>query len=400
MMTTETESIQAQAEKYLVQNYGPRNLALTRGQGAYVWDQEGRRYLDLLCGLGVNNLGHCHPKVVAAIQKQAQTLLHVSNLYLIEPQVRLAKLLVEHSPADRVFFCNSGTEAVEAAIKLARRYSYDRHGPGRHTLITLQNSFHGRTLGSLSATGQTKYQKGFEPMLERFVNVPINDLAALRAAVDGTVCAVLLEPVQGEGGIHPCRPEYLRGVRELCDQHNLLLMFDEIQCGLGRSGRLFAADEFGVEPDVITLAKSLAGGVPIGAMLAKEEPAKALVAGTHAATFGGNPLSCAAGVAAFQTLLDEKLPERSQAVGGRFKERLLQLQRKHAAIVEVRGLGLMIGVQLAFPAAEAQAFLRERGILAGVAGPDVLRFLPPLIVDENELLASADALDEFLTGRP
>lgn len=399
-MTTETESIQTQAEKYLLQNYGSRNLALVRGQGAHVWDNEGRRYLDLLSGLGVNNLGHCHPKVVAAIQQQAQTLLHVSNLYLIEPQARLAKLLVEHSPADRVFFCNSGTEAVEAAIKLARRYSHEQHGPGRHTIITLQNSFHGRTMGSLSATGQTKYQKGFEPMLERFVNVPINDLEAMKAAVDDTVCAVLLEPVQGEGGIHPCRPDYLRGVRELCDQRRLLLMFDEIQCGLGRSGHLFAADEFGVEPDVITLAKSLAGGVPIGAMLAKEEPANVLSAGTHAATFGGNPLSCAAGVAAFQAILDEKLPERSKAVGGRFKERLLQLQRKHAAIVEVRGMGLMIGAQLAFPAAEAQGYLREHGILAGSAGPDVLRFLPPLIVDENELLAATEVLDKFLTTRP
>ena len=257
-MVTLAETLQSQAENVLMQNYGARNLALVRGQGAHVWDSEGRRYLDLLSGLGVNNLGHCHPKVVAAIQKQAQTLLHVSNLYLIEPQVQLAGLLVEHSPADRVFFCNSGTEAVEAAIKLARRYSYDHHGPGRHTIIALQNSFHGRTMGSLSATGQAKYQKGFEPMLERFVHVPINDLEALKAAVDETVCAVLLEPVQGEGGIHPCRPEYLRGVREVCDQHRLLLMFDEIQCGLGRSGHLFAADEFGVEPDVITLADALA----------------------------------------------------------------------------------------------------------------------------------------------
>ncbi|HOJ59450.1 MAG TPA: acetylornithine transaminase [bacterium] len=398
-MVTLAETLQSQAENVLMQNYGARNLALVRGQGAHVWDSEGRRYLDLLSGLGVNNLGHCHPKVVAAIQKQAQTLLHVSNLYLIEPQVQLAGLLVEHSPADRVFFCNSGTEAVEAAIKLARRYSYDHHGPGRHTIIALQNSFHGRTMGSLSATGQAKYQKGFEPMLERFVHVPINDLEALKAAVDETVCAVLLEPVQGEGGIHPCRPEYLRGVREVCDQHRLLLMFDEIQCGLGRSGHLFAADEFGVEPDVITLAKSLAGGVPIGAMLAKEEPAQSLVAGTHAATFGGNPLSCAAGVAAFQTIVDEKLPERSRALGGRFKERLLALQRKHEAIVEVRGLGLMLGVQLTFPAADALAFLRERGILAGTAGPEVLRFLPPLIVEEDELLASAEVLDEFLTTR-
>jgi len=398
-MVTLAETLQSQAENVLMQNYGARNLALVRGQGAHVWDSEGRRYLDLLSGLGVNNLGHCHPKVVAAIQKQAQTLLHVSNLYLIEPQVQLAGLLVEHSPADRVFFWNSGTEAVEAAIKLARRYSYDHHGPGRHTIIALQNSFHGRTMGSLSATGQAKYQKGFEPMLERFVHVPINDLEALKAAVDETVCAVLLEPVQGEGGIHPCRPEYLRGVREVCDQHRLLLMFDEIQCGLGRSGHLFAADEFGVEPDVITLAKSLAGGVPIGAMLAKEEPAQSLVAGTHAATFGGNPLSCAAGVAAFQTIVDEKLPERSRALGGRFKERLLALQRKHEAIVEVRGLGLMLGVQLTFPAADALAFLRERGILAGTAGPEVLRFLPPLIVEEDELLASAEVLDEFLTTR-
>ncbi|MEW6235623.1 MAG: aspartate aminotransferase family protein [Candidatus Omnitrophota bacterium] len=394
-MTT-AETIQTNAQQYLTNNYGVRSLALVRGEGAYVWDSKGRRYLDLLSGLGVNNLGHCHPKVTAAIREQAGKLLHVSNLYLIEPQVELARLLVKHSPADKVFFCNSGTEAIEAAIKMARRYSFDKYGEGRHRIIALKNSFHGRTLGALSATGQTKYHHGFQPLVEGFIHVPINDIEAMRSAVNKSVCAVLIEPVQGEGGVYPCDEEYLKQVRQLCDENNLLLIFDEVQCGLGRAGHLFASEELGFEPDLISLAKSLAGGVPIGALLAKDEPAQAFVPGTHAATFGGNPLAAAAGVAAFNVLLDEKLPQRSKRLGQEFRNRLNELKKKHSCILEVRSKGLMIGVQMNFPVAELLLKLLERGYIAGPAGPEVLRFLPPLIIEENLLFEAIAALDELL----
>lgn len=399
-MSSQTETIQSMAEQYLMSNYGQRTLALVRGRGVNVWDSDGRQYVDLLCGLGVNNLGHCHPKVVEAIQRQADTLLHVSNLYLIEPQVQLAKLLVENSPADKVFFCNSGTEAVEAALKMARRYSQERYGAGRYKVIAMQNSFHGRTMGALSATGQAKYHKGFEPLLDGFIHVPVNDLDALKKAADDSVCAVIIEPIMGEGGIYPCKKEYLQGVREFCNQRHLLLIFDEVQCGMGRAGHLFACEESGVEPDAITLAKGLAGGVPIGAMLAKNEPASVMTAGSHAATFGGNPLSTAAGVAAMNVYLNEKLPQRSKELGGRFKSRLETAKEKYPKqICDVRGQGLMIGVELAYPAAEVVAALRENGYIAGVAGPNVLRFLPPLIIEEDILNAVADWLDRFFAGR-
>ncbi len=396
---TPAERIRARADQYLMGNYGSPDLALVRGEGVYVWDADGNRYLDLLSGLGVNNLGHCHPKVVSTIRRQAETLLHVSNLYLIEPQTQLAELLVTHSSADKVFFCNSGTEAIEAAIKMARRFSYDHHGEGRHKIIALNNSFHGRTMGALSATGQTKYHQGFQPLLEGFLHVPVNDIEAMRNAIDESVCAVMLEPVQGEGGIYPCTAEYVREVRKLCDQNDLLLIFDEIQCGLGRSGHLFAEDEIGIEPDLITLAKSLAGGIPIGALLAKEKPAASYVAGTHAATFGGNPLAAAAGCAAFQVLLDEKLPERSKRLGRLLIEQLEFLKNKYSFISEIRGRGLMVGVQFDSPVADVIITMRENGYLVGPAGPNVLRFLPPLIIEEDLLFGAVESLDQILSER-
>lgn len=397
---TKTDELIELANAYLMNNYGSRNIALVRGEGVYVWDAEGNRYLDLLSGLGVNNLGHCHPSVVQAIQRQAETLLHVSNLYLIEPQARLAQLLVEHSSADRAFFCNSGAEAIEAAIKMARKYSNDVHDGRRTKIITLQNSFHGRTMGAISATGQTKYHKGFDPLLQGFTFVPINDIKSLRAAFDDTVCAMIVEPVQGEGGIHPCSIDFIQAARELCDRRKALLIFDEIQCGLGRAGHLFAGDDFGVEPDAITLAKSLAGGVAIGALLAKEGPAGALVPGSHASTFGGNPLAAAAGVAAFRVIVDQDLPKRSKQLGATLKAGLEDLQRKYPSqIVEVRGMGLMIGVQLSYPSADTVGELRQRGILAGPAGPEVLRFLPPLIIEEATLLSVLPVLDEIFGKR-
>ncbi len=396
-MSNSVDTILSLADTYLAPNYGSRDLTLVRGEGAYVWDVEGRRYADLLAGLGVNNLGHCHPRVVEAIRQQAGELLHISNLYLNEPQIALAKLLVENSGADQVFFCNSGTEAVEAAIKVARRYSFDHFGEGRYEIVTLENSFHGRTMGAISATGQPKFHQGFEPILQGFNYVPINDIEAMKEAVNERTCAVMLEPVQGEGGVYPCHAEYLRQVRELCDEKNLLLIFDEIQCGLGRSGHLFASEAFQVEPEIITLSKSLAGGVPIGAMLAKKEVMKSLVPGTHAATFGGNPLSSAAGVAALQTLIEEELPQRSLRLGENFLQQLGELQQKHAqAVLQVRGLGLMIGVEMSFPVKDLLKGLREKGYIAGSAGPNVLRFLPPLIVEESLLEQVVKELDSLI----
>ena len=396
MLTKTVQSIRNDAEKYLMNNYGVRDLALVRGEGVHVWDADGTRYVDLLSGLGVNNLGHCPPKVVAALQRQAETLLHVSNLYLNEPQTELGRLLVEHSSADRAFFCNSGTEANEAAIKLARRYARAHGGENRFQIVALHHSFHGRTMGSLSATGQVKYHEGFAPMLEGFVHTPINDLAALRKVCDEKTCAVLIEPVQGEGGIHPCTVEFLRGARELCDERGMLLIFDEVQCGLGRCGRLFASEECGIEPDLVTLAKSLAGGAPIGALLAKEKAAEVMGPGSHAATFGGNPLCCAAGVAAFSMLLEEHLPERSRRVGEMFLQQLRERQSRHKCMVEVRGKGLMIGVEFTFPVADLIKQLRDRGYIAGSAGPQVLRFLPPLIIEEEILNQVVLVLEEIL----
>ncbi|MBI1389297.1 MAG: acetylornithine/succinylornithine family transaminase [bacterium] len=392
-------SIAGTAQSVLLGNYGTRDLCLVRGEGAYVWDSEGRRYLDLLSGLGVNNLGHCHPSVTAAIKKQAETLLHVSNLYLIEPQVELALLLTSHSPCGKAFFCNSGAEAVEAAIKTARRFAREKRGPGHHKIVTLNNSFHGRTMGALTATGQTKYHQGFEPLLDGFDYVAINDAEALRAAVDDATAAVLIEPVQGEGGVHPCSAEFVREARRLCDERGALLIFDEVQCGLGRSGHLFASEEFGVEPDLIALAKSLAGGVPMGALLLKDEPASVMTPGSHASTFGGNPLAAAAGVAAIRTIVEENLPARAKRLGEALRERLSELQSRHACIEEVRGRGLMIGVQMTFAVADLLKDLRGRGVLAGSAGPSVLRLLPPLIVKENALFDVVPLLDELLAGR-
>jgi len=381
-MTMETHDYVSQAEHCLMGNYGQRSFMLVRGEGVYVWDANDRRYIDLLSGIGVNNLGHCHPAVTRAIQEQAGRLMHVSNLYLIEPQIALAQLLVAQSPADKVFFCNSGTEAVEAAL-----------------IVALDQSFHGRTLGALSVTGQAKYHTGFQPLIPGVKHVAARDIHAMREAVDETVCAVILEPVQGEGGIFPCPDDYLRQVRALCDEKDVLLIFDEIQCGLGRTGHLFASEEMGVEPDMITLAKSLGGGFPIGAMLAKEPCAKALTPGTHASTFGGNPLACAAGYAALTTIIQERLPERSKCLGSEFMQKLADLQEKYACIKEIRGKGLMIGVQFDFPVAEILGAVQDQGYLCGPAGPNVLRFLPPLIIEEHLLFGVIDVLDSILSQK-
>jgi acetylornithine/N-succinyldiaminopimelate aminotransferase len=383
------------ANVHVATTYGRTPIALVRGEGMRVWDADGKMYYDFLAGLGVNNLGHCHPKVVEAIRQQAGTLLHVSNLYHIQPQIELADLLAQLSFADRSFFCNSGTEACEAAIKLARKYSHDRFGTGRYEIITFENSFHGRTMASLSATAQTKYHKGFEPLLEGFTYAPFDDLKALEAMITPKTCAIMVEPIQGEGGVNVPSPRYLNGLRQLCDTHQLLLIYDEVQCGIGRTGKLFAYEHEGVPPDIMTLAKSLAGGVPIGAMLAREEVAKAFVPGTHAATFGGNPLATAAGVAALQAIREDGMLENCQRVGAYFLQRLKDLQQRYAFIKEVRGRGLMLGIQLDFPGGQLVNDCLERGFLVNCTVDTVLRFLPPLIVKESEVDLLMTTLDEL-----
>ncbi len=373
------------ADKYIMKTYGRYPLVPVRGEGCSLWDADGKRYLDFLAGVAVNNLGHCHPRVVAALQKQAAELIHCSNYYHIPSQIELAELLCDHSFADRAFFCNSGAEANEAAIKLARKYSREKFGTDRYEIITALASFHGRTMATVSATGQEKVQKFFDPLLHGFRHVPFNDADLLRRAITPNTCAVMLEPIQGEGGIVIPSPDYFREVRRICDEHRLLLIFDEVQVGMGRTGRLFAHEHFAVTPDIMTLAKALAGGAPIGCMLAKEEVAASFGPGTHGSTFGGNPLVTAAGVATVRTIFAEGILENTIEMGEYLMGQLEQLKKKFPMIVEVRGIGLMIGMELSVPAGEIVARALAQGLLLNVAQDTVLRFVPPLIVTSVEI---------------
>ncbi len=384
------------ADKVVMNTYGRQPLVLVKGEGCRVWDDQGIEYLDLVAGLAVCNLGHAHPEVARAAAAQLAQLVHVSNLYYSTPMVELAELLVRLSFADRVFFANSGAEVNEGAIKLVRRYSRERFGPGRHRIICMENSFHGRTLGALSATGQSKFWQGFDPLLEGFLFVPFNDLKALAAAVDHSVCAVLLEPIQGEGGV--CLPDadYLKGVRRLCAEKQLLLVVDEIQTGLGRTGRLFAHEHFGIQPDVMTLAKALAGGLPMGALLATAEVAGAFIPGTHASTFGGGPVIAAAATAAVSILSDAKLLAEVRAQGDYLQKALLKLKAAFPVIRQVRGLGLMWGLELAREGGPLVAACRERGVLVNCTQGNVIRLLPPLIVSTDELNRGLRVLEEAL----
>ncbi len=391
-----TNEIMQLSDKYVMHTYGRIAMAPVRGEGARLWDAEGREYLDFVAGIAVNSLGHCHPAVVQALQEQIDRLMHVSNLYYIESQARLAEILVENSCADKVFFCNSGAEANEGAIKLARKWAKKQHGSESYEIITAENSFHGRTLAAITATGQPKYQKDFEPLPQGFKYVPYNDLDALAKAVDLHTCAIMLEPVQGESGVRPATKEYLLGVRELCDKNGLLLIFDEVQCGLGRTGKFLAYQHYGVEPDIFTLAKALGGGFPIGAMLAKDQVAAAFAPGDHAATFGGNPLACAAGIAAMQTTIKCGILENCNQVGAYFKEKLNGLAGKYSFIKEVRGLGLMLGMELTMPGASFVNRCRERGLLINCANNNVLRFVPPLVITTADVDTAVEILDEVL----
>ncbi|GAB4410623.1 MAG: acetylornithine transaminase [Thermodesulfovibrionales bacterium] len=394
----EVKRILEESSHYIMNTYCRLPVVFRKGRGMKVWGSDGKEYLDFVGGIAVNVLGHCHPKVVIALQKQAQRLLHVSNLYHSEPQVKLARLLVEHSFADKVFFCNSGAEANEAAIKLARKYAKDNMPGSRFEIITAYNSFHGRTLATLTATGQERFQKGFEPLVPGFRYVEFNNLDALDKAITEKTCAVMLEPIQGEGGVRLPSPDYLKGVRDICDRHGILLILDEVQTGMGRTGRLFAYENFGVTPDIMTLAKGLGGGVAIGAMLATERVASAFQPGSHASTFGGNPLSCAAAIATIEALLEDGFVlDQCRRMGDYLMSGLNDLRKEHPGVViEIRGMGLLIGMELIRECTPIVKACMERGIIINCTSGNVLRFTPPLIVQEKDIDHMLDILDDVL----
>jgi predicted acetylornithine/succinylornithine family transaminase len=371
---------------------------LVRGKGTRVWDLEGKEYLDFVSGLAVCNLGHCHPKVVKAIRDQAEKLIHVSNFYYIEPQIQLASLLCKHSFADKVFFCNSGAEANEGAIKLARKYAKEKTGENRYEIITMERSFHGRTLATLTATAQEKFHKGYEPLMPGFQYVPFDDVGALKNAIDPKTCAVMVEPIQGEGGVNCPSEGYLKALREICDEKGLLLIFDEVQVGMGRTGKLFAYEHDGVEPDMLTLAKSLAGGVPIGALLIKKRIADSFKPGDHASTFGGNPLATAAGIAALTTILEEGMLENCRKMGEYFLSYLERIREKFSFVKDVRGKGLILGMELKIEGSSIVKEMMQRGILINCTMGNVLRFLPPLIVTQEEVDQVMKTLEEVFQG--
>ncbi len=359
---------------------------------------EGKRYLDFLSGLGVNALGHAHPRIVKVIRDQAAKVIHVSNLYYNEYQGLLAEKLCKLSGLDRAFFSNSGTEAIEGALKLVRAAGHATDGPGKSVVIALENSFHGRTMGALALTGQPKYRKDFDPMLEGVRFVPRNDAEALRAAMDERVCAIVLEPIQGEGGIQETTPEFLRVCRELCDQHQAALIFDEIQCGLGRTGRLFAFEHFGVTPDVVCIAKPIAAGLPLGAFLAKEQFAQHITPGKHGTTFGGGPLTCRVALEYLAILEDENLLERVRRVGGYFSQKLRELVDKFDIATEVRGVGAIQALDLSIPGKPVLEGALANGLLINVTQETVLRFLPPFLIEEKHVDAGVRILKKQLAA--
>ena len=378
------DEIIALNDRYLFPVYPRAPVALVRGQGCRVWDADGKEYLDFFASTVVANLGHAHPRVTQAIAEQASKILHVSNLHHSEPQALLAELLCTHSFADRVFLCNSGAEANEAAMKLARKYGSE-HGDGRFEILTALGSFHGRTIATITATGQEKVRRGFQPLPEGFRYFAYNDIDALVAAISPRTIAVMLEPLLGEGGIVVPHPEYLRRVRELCDKHDLLLILDEVQTGMGRLGTLFAYEQSGITPDIMTLAKGLGAGVPIGAMLATERLAVSFTAGAHASTFGGNPLTCAAAVAVMRVMTEEGVLANCSAQGEHLRARLRELRRRIPRIKDVRGRGLLVGAELDGPGAPVVDACREAGLLINCTMEKTLRFSPPLIVAQDEI---------------
>ncbi len=383
---------------YYMHTFKRLPVFLDHGQGVYVWDADGKQYLDWVAGIAVNVLGHAHPAVVNAVCSQAGKLIHTSNLYYTRPQLDLAELLCTNTCAERVFFVNSGAEANEGAIKLARKWGKQQRG-GAYEIITVMDSFHGRTLAMVAATGQPKYQEPYAPMPSGFVNVPFNDFEEIQQATTADTVAVMIEPVQGESGVHPADPDYLKDIREWCDMQGLLLIFDEIQTGMGRTGHFMGYQWYGVEPDVFTMAKGLAGGVPIGAFLAKGSAAEALGPGDHGSTFGGNPLACAAGVATVKTLLEQELPANAGKQGGYLAARLSELRQQYPVITEIRARGLMIAFDLAQDVASKLVLVAlERGLILNATGPNTIRIVPPLILTRKEVDEGIGLLQQSLAA--
>ncbi len=383
----------------LMSNYGERTLAFERGEGAYLYSTDGRRFLDFASGIAVTALGHCHPHLVAALQAQTETLWHTSNLFRIPGQERLAERLAANSFADRVFFCNSGVEAFEGAVKLARKYQDDQGQPGRWRVITCEGAFHGRSLAAIAASGNEKYLKGFSPVAPGFTTVAFNNLNELRAAVTDDTAAIMIEPIQGEGGINPAQLDYLERLREVCDEFGLLLIFDEIQCGIGRTGKLFAHEWCSARPDIMLLAKGLGGGFPVGAILATDAVSASFTPGSHGTTFGGNPLAMAVGNAVLDVLLSDGFLDNVVAQGKALKDGLSAMAQRHPGVIsEVRGAGLMLGLKLSVPNMDFIARLRGEGMLAVPASDNVVRLLPPLIIGEAEVQEALDKLERCCLG--
>ncbi len=385
------------ADQVMAHTYQRFPVVFVKGSGTKLWDSNGRAYTDFVAGIAVCNLGHADPRIYEALAQQAQTLLHVSNLYYTQPQIELASWLVDNSFADRVFFGNSGAEANEAAIKLARKYFKERGEDNRFRIVAMERSFHGRTMATLSATGQEKIKKGFEPVLTGFDFVPFNDADALRSKIDPTTCAVMLEPIQGEGGVRCPDAHYLKTVRQICDETGTLLIFDEIQTGMGRTGKLFAYQHFGIEPDIMTLAKALANGLPIGAMLAAEKVATAFGIGSHASTFGGTPIVTAAALEVCKMLVEDNVIENGRNAGVHFKEKLIELKARHPVIEDVRGLGLLLGIKLKIDGRPVVTQCMENGFLINCIQEKILRFIPPLIISTEEIDQLVKCLDQILT---
>lgn len=383
-------------DEVMLPNYAPSDIIPVRGQGSRIWDQQGREYVDFACGIAVTGLGHCHPALVNALTQQAGQLWHVSNVMTNEPALRLAKKLTSLCFAERVFFCNSGAEANEAAFKLARRWGNTQQA-GKNQIIAFYNGFHGRTLFTVSVGGQEKYTQGFEPLPGNITHVPFNDLAALKAVISDKTCAVVMEPIQGEGGVTPATPEFARGVRALCDAHNALLIYDEVQSGNARSGTYFAYEQMGVVPDVLTTAKGMGGGFPIGALLTTAKVAEALPFGTHGSTYGGNALACAVGLAAVEELAKPQLKDNVAARAQQMREGLLAIGHKHGLMEGVRGMGLLQGAPMSAAwkgrAKDVVSAGLRHGVWLLVAGPDVLRFAPALTISEADMAEGLKRLD-------
>jgi len=372
--------------QYHIHTYGRLPVLFTKGKGCTLWDINGKRYLDFLSGIGVTSVGHCHPAVIDAVKSQAEQLIHVSNLFYVAPQIELAEKLVNLSFGDKCFFANSGAEANEGAVKLVRKYSKTFLSGDKYEIITAYRSFHGRTMKMLAATGQPEKQKPFEPIPIGFKHIPLNDLNVLREAITERTCAVMLEPIQGEGGVYPCNFKYLQDVRRLCDEKGLLLILDEVQTGVGRTGKMFAYEHFDIEPDIISLAKGLGGGLPIGAFIAKDRIAKAFEPGDHGSTFGGGPVVCAAALAVIKTIEEEGLIENSAKMGSLIEEKLNELSRNSSIIKEIRGKGLMIGIGLEREIAkEVVSKCLSEGLIINNIGKKIIRFLPPLCVAEDDI---------------